>query len=550
MTNLTLKSKADEGNPEPPVEEVSVVAKHTQLPGEEGENGKTGLSQLQINIRALPGNLAQAVLRHGKPDLPRVRSQAVFGNLFLHIHSIRTHRWSLKKSFTMGLGVAVTALFLILLVTGVMLMVYYKPTGSEAYKSIKDIHYVVTGGRLLRNGHRWAAHLMVIGVLVHMARVFYTHSYQKPREFNWLVGIGLLVLTFALSFTGYCLPWDQLAYWAVVIGSNIAASPAELTDALNITHLFDFGDLQQQVLLGARTVGDDALIRFYWLHCIVLPLLTIVLMGIHFWRIRKDGGLSRPDDISPKELNGIPKDEVASSSFSGTGKTYSLMCVVPDETMQVNQDHSDTVQSWPHAFRAEMAVFMIIMALVLAFGLAVDAPLKETANPLIPENPAKAPWYFLGLQEIVSYSAFAGGIAIPALVVMALAAIPFLDRERRNRGRWPSGKELKVVCISLLFASACVVAILAFRINAGWLRDWIPGVNQLWIILFNPGTVLSAAFVLYSLIVIKRTASTRLGAAAFFSCFVAAYILLTYFGTVHRGPNWEFYWWPSLWPGH
>ncbi len=509
----------------------------------------SGLGQLARNLRDLPGNLRQAVLRHGFPDSPRTRSQAVFSSLFLHIHSVRTHRWTLKQTFTLGLGVATLALFAILIVTGIMLMVYYKPTEAEAYQSIKDIHYVVPGGRLLRNTHRWAANLMIVGVLLHMARVFFTHSYQKPREFNWIVGIVLLILTFALSFTGYCLPWDQLAYWAVVIGSNIAGSPRELFEALGWTQLAGIGDLQREILLGSHFVGNEAILRFYWLHCVALPFLMTAFIGVHFWRIRKDGGMSRPEDILPDELDGLPSDKVARTSFQDPGKTYTLVCAVSDGSPQVDKDEENTVQSWPHAFRAELSVAMIILALVLLLGIFLDAPLKVPADPMVPDNPAKAPWYFLGLQEVVSYSAFAGGIALPFFFMASLALIPFLDREKFPTGRWPRQKEAGIIGFSSLLAFLSVVAILAFRVKFGWLRDWNPGINQLWIILVNPGTMLVMFFGLYTLWVTWRTGSTRLGTTAFFCCFLVFFVVMTYFGTVHRGPNWGFYWWPSQWPG-
>lgn len=515
------------------------------------KNAKTGgLQMLLRNLQDLPHNVKKAVIRHGKPDSSRTRSQTVFSNLFLHIHAVRTHRWSLRKSFTLGLGVATTSLFLILTVTGIMLMVYYKPTAAEAYDSIKDIHYVVPGGRLLRNVHRWAANLMVVSVILHMARVFFTHSYQKPREFNWLVGIVLLVLTLALSFTGYCLPWDQLAYWAVVIGSNIAGSPTELTDALGITHLLDIGDIQRQVLLGSRIVGGEAILRFYWLHCIALPFLMTGLIGMHFWRIRKDGGLSRPKDIRPEELAGTPRDDVAESSFLEAGKTYTLMCAVPGDAPHVSVEQKESVQSWPHAFRAELAVLLIVLASVLILGIVLDAPLKIAADPTVPENPAKAPWYFLGLQEIVSYSAFAGGIAVPGVLLFLLAGIPFLDREEREAGRWPRGPELRIAWASSLLALVSILGVLAFRVKFGWLRDKWPEINQLWIILINPGTLLMAADAAFILWVIKRTGSTRLGIIALFCTTLVFYIVFTYFGTFHRGPNWDFYWWPSQWANH
>jgi len=157
------------------------------------------------NLLASPRRMYEAAFRSGSPNTDRTRSSFVFGNVFLHLHSVRTHIWSLKWSTTMGLGIISTAAFLLTLVTGILLMFYYKPYPDVAYQSMKDIHFVVPTGRFIRNIHRWAANVMVVGVILHMARTFFTASYRKPREVNWLVGWGLLVTTLALSFTGYLL---------------------------------------------------------------------------------------------------------------------------------------------------------------------------------------------------------------------------------------------------------------------------------------------------------------------------------------------------------
>ena len=258
---------------------------------------ETATQEFLHNLHELPHTVKDACFRMGKtPESEREESQATFHNLFLHIHSVRVHVRTLKPTLTFGLGLMATASFVITIITGVLLMVYYKPSTDLAYQSIKDIHFTVSTGRFIRNIHRWSAQLMVLVVLLHMARVFFTASYKKPREFNWLVGLALLVMTLALSFTGYLLPWDQLAYWAITIGSNIANSPRELTDAIGITKFFDPGGLQKRLLLGANYVGQDALIRFYVLHVFVLPLALVGLLGVHFWRIRKDGGLAKPED--------------------------------------------------------------------------------------------------------------------------------------------------------------------------------------------------------------------------------------------------------------
>ena len=230
----------------------------------------SALSEFWANLRAAPRRMYQVTFRSGVPKTDRTRSSFVFGNVFLHLHAVRTHLWSLRWTTTMGLGIVTTAAFLITLITGVLLMFYYKSYPDVAYQSIKDIHFVVPTGRFMRNIHRWAANVMVVAVILHMARTFYTAAYRKPREFNWLIGWGLLVTTLALSFTGYLLPWDQLAYWAITIGANIAQSPREITDAIGITDWLDIGGLQRELLLGSDKVGEEALIRFYLLH-VMLP---------------------------------------------------------------------------------------------------------------------------------------------------------------------------------------------------------------------------------------------------------------------------------------
>ena len=494
------------------------------------------------NLRSIPATFRASLFRHGKPTSNRAKSQAVSSNFFLHILSTRTHKRSLKVSATLGLGIISLIQFVLLLITGILLMVYYKPAVDQAYESMKDISAVVSAGRFSRNIHRWGAHGMVICVILHMARVFYTSAYKKPREFNWVLGMILLVLTLALSFTGYLLPWDQLAFWAITIGANIAQSPREVTDALGITAYFDIGGLQKELMLGANHVGQEALIRFYVLHVIVLPLALVGVLAVHMWRIRKDGGLARPyEPIAPRPGN--PSD--------GSTKTWGLMCLVKGKTPAVDKELANTVPTWPSGIYAIAALSMFTIAVMLVLGYFIDAPLREIANPEVPENPAKAPWYFLGLQEMVSYSAFMGGIGIPAIIVIGLALIPYLDREEEEPGRWFSGAQGKrITLLSTIFTAIVTIGLLAFTVNFGWLRNWYPGVPQIVITLINPGTVLVVVFSAWSLATVRATRSTRMGAIAMFTCFLVAFVIMTWFATVHRGPNWDFYWWPSQWPNH
>jgi quinol-cytochrome oxidoreductase complex cytochrome b subunit len=180
-----------------------------------------------------------------------------------------------------------------------------------------------------------------------------------------------------------------------------------------------------------------------------------------------------------------------------------------------------------------------------------DAPLKEMANAALPENPAKAPWYFLGLQEMVSYSAFMGGLVIPAVVVLGLALIPYLDREPEESGIYFSGaRGRRVAWQSLVFGVVAAVLAVAIPVRFGWLRAWFPGISQLVIIFVNPGSLLTLAYAAWSIGVLRHTNSTRMAAIALFTCFVVGFVILTYVGTELRGPNWNFYWTKSSWPVH
>jgi quinol-cytochrome oxidoreductase complex cytochrome b subunit len=215
------------------------------------------------------------------PETELERSKSVADNFFFHIHSAKVHERSLKFKTTLGLGLITLYTFVILILTGVMLMFYYVPVPEAAYDRMLDLRGTVFLGTFLRNLHRWSAHSMVAFAFLHMCRVFLTGAHKAPREFNWLVGLALLLLTAVSSFTGYLLPWDQLAYWAIVVGTTIATyAPG--------------GNELRFFLLGDNVVGAEALLRFYVLHCVVLPIVLTTLIGLHFWRIRKDGGLARP----------------------------------------------------------------------------------------------------------------------------------------------------------------------------------------------------------------------------------------------------------------
>ena len=242
-----------------------------------------------------------SIFRHGVPKDRRTRAMAVVSNVFLHLHPVAVRKSGIRLSFTWCMGGLTFFLFLAETITGVLLMFYYRPVVEYAYVDIQGLRAHVTLG-LLREIHRWGAHAMVISIWLHMLRVFLTGSYKPPREFNWGVGVILLTLTLLLSFTGYLLPWDQLAMWAITVGSNMARAtpfaghegPGAALLAIGDVPLIHAGSDARFLLLGSTSVGPNTILRFYVLHCILIPLAATVLIAVHFWRVRKDGGVSGP----------------------------------------------------------------------------------------------------------------------------------------------------------------------------------------------------------------------------------------------------------------
>ena len=224
----------------------------------------------------------RSLIRQPYPTTSRTRALAVMNNVFLHLHPVRVKRHAVRYTYTFCLGGVSFFLFLVLTVTGLYLMFFYIPSVDRAYQDIIAIENSVAFGQLVRNMHRWGAHLMVLTVFLHMMRVFYHGAYKPPREWNWVIGVLLLFTTLALSFTGYLLPWDQISFWAVTVGSQMAAY-APLVPSESAF-----------VLFSGIEVGPGTLIRFYVYHVIAFPLIAATFMVIHFWRIRKDGGISGP----------------------------------------------------------------------------------------------------------------------------------------------------------------------------------------------------------------------------------------------------------------
>lgn len=379
------------------------------------------------------------LFRTWKPKSEKEAGESVVRNFLLHWFSAKVTLRSLSWSYSFWLGTITAGLFLILTLTGVVLMFLYVPSVERAYQSVKDIEYVVTFGAFIRAVHRNAAHLMVIAVFLHMVRVFLVGAYKngigvgQNRPLNWIIGVALLLLTLFLSFTGYLLPWDQLAYWAVTVGTNIANSIPFI------------GEEIRYVLLGAHEIEQNALIRFYVLHCFFLPLIVLVLASYHMWRVRKDGGLACVDHL-------VLSQEKEKRDGGIKSKTYSLLGLTAGRTVEVEttlrDEEKHTVNSIPTLTRRIGLVLLATFVAVAVMSMFVGAPLEAPANPNVTPNPAKAPWYFLWLQELVSTmtftvagitfdGSFIGGVLIPGVLILLLVLWPYVDKSpARAAGLW------------------------------------------------------------------------------------------------------------------
>lgn len=403
-----------------------------------------------------------------RPGSDKEAGDAIVKNLMLHWFPNKISKASLSWNYSMWLGTISFALFMILVFTGLILMFLYVPSVERAYTSVKDIEFVVSFGWLLRGMHRMAAHMMVAAVFLHMVRVFLTGAYKNGsaaganRPLNWIIGLVLLLLTLLLSFTGYLLPWDQLAYWAITVGTNIARSAPLAGEAVRF------------FLLGGNTIDQNTLIRFYVLHVFFLPLLVLLLFSYHMWRVRKDGGLA----VTDREALQQSPEKIAPVK----SKTYSLLGITNGTTVHVQNtmvdEEKNTVAASPHLLRRIWLVTLLTFAATFVLTIIFRAPLEAPANPAVTPNPAKAPWYFLWLQEIVTITtvkigsftingALIGGILLPAVLLALAVWWPYRDKSSLNSvGVW-FAKERSTQ--NWIFLGICVV-IIVFMIIGTFLR--------------------------------------------------------------------------------
>jgi quinol-cytochrome oxidoreductase complex cytochrome b subunit len=341
-------------------------------------------------------------------------------NFLHHLHPPQIRRRTVHPLTTLGLGIGSLTCLGVLLVTGFTLFLYYVPDQEKAYERILHITTTLHYGGLVRNLHFVAANTLVILAVLHLARVFLTGAY-RGRRLNWLYGLGLLFLLLLANFTGYLLPWDQISYWAAQVGAGLAA------------YFPLIGAGAQRLVLGGTEVSGETLLRSFALHAGAIPLLLVVLTALHLWRIRKDGGLASPAE-----------------------------------------DDSERLPAAPWLYRAEGAGALFTFAVLVGLALVLQAPLAERADPLHPPNPAKAPWYFVGLQEMVSHSAFFGGVVAPALIAFFLLFAPWLDRRAGPGGEWfaRDRRWLDIIFLLLLLSQIALIVVGRWLRGPNWALVW------------------------------------------------------------------------------
>ena len=312
------------------------------------------------------------------------KEKSRFG-LILHLHPRKVRESTLRFTLTFGLGGMAALLLVIQVVTGLLLKFHYEPSPENAYNSILNLQESLLFGKMLRNIHHWSAIAFVWIAFLHMLRVAFTGAYRPPRDVTWITGLVLLILVVLSNFTGYLLPWDQLSYWAVTVGTSL------------LSYVPLAGEPIRKVLLGGAEVGQPTLTNFFNLHTGVIPLLILALMAWHFWKIRRAGGVI----VAAKDAD------------------------------------SPMVDTRPHLVNREFLVTVVLLAAIFLISSLLDAPLRERANPAFSPNPAKAPWYFMGLQELlIHFHPLFAVFIMPVTVLAAAAGMPYVKSNDNNQGVW------------------------------------------------------------------------------------------------------------------
>jgi ubiquinol-cytochrome c reductase cytochrome b subunit len=354
------------------------------------------------------------MLRGEPPGRPNPRLKPHSEAFLLHIKPTYYHESVTRFTHTFRLGLLSTYLFFIEIITGIFLMIWYAPSPDRAYDDMIRLLSNVPFGQFMRDFHRLGAEAMVAIVTLHMVRAYLTGSYKAPRQFTWFTGVILLVVTLFLSFSGYLLPWDQLAFWAVTIGTSMAEAvpPAIVGETVNL------------LARGAPDIGANGLLRFYLLHVFFLPLVLFLFFFVHYYKV-VHFGISLPaheEEVGQDTASKVPADR----------RVYYLPDVLIDET------------SFIIGFTALMIVITVFF---------FQAPLESIANPQSTPLHTVAPWYFYWLQGLLKIAdKMIAGVILPGVLLVLLMAIPYLDPNPSRRA-----KDRRVAIISGIVAGAVMI---------------------------------------------------------------------------------------------
>jgi quinol-cytochrome oxidoreductase complex cytochrome b subunit len=428
-----------------------------------------------------------------KENLPNPKQTKSLYNLILHLHPRKVKPYTLRFNLTFGLGGMAALLLVIQVFTGLLLKFHYIPSPEGAYNSVLNINEGLLFGKLAHNIHHWSAVLLLWITFMHMLRVILTGAYSKPRHATWIFGIFLLILVVMSNFTGYLLPWDQLSYWAVTV----------------VTSLFQYvpliGEPAKEMLLGGNEVGSVTLSNFFNLHTGILPLLMVLLMGFHFWRIRRAGGVIVPESNKEEPL-------------------------------------SDT---YPNLVARELVVALVLLACLLVISAIFDAPLRERANPSFSPNPAKAPWYFMGLQELlIHFHPLFVVVVFPVTIVAGSIWLPYLKREDTNQGIWFISDKGKKA--GMQAAAAGLIFTVAFVLISDFLPDpetILPSVPPLILTGLIPFTFVSGTIYIFLKFIRQKYSLTRHEyIQTLIIILVVSYAVLSLIGILFRGAGMKLMW--------
>jgi quinol-cytochrome oxidoreductase complex cytochrome b subunit len=406
-------------------------------------------------------------------------------NFVFHLHPPRVSAASIRFNRTFGLGGMAALLFVVQAFTGILLRFIYEPSPEKAYDSILHIQHEILFGQFVRNIHHWSGIFFVLVAFFHLLRVFIAQAIYKPRRVNWIIGIGLFIMVILSNFTGYLLPWDQLSFWAVTVATSL------------LEYIPLIGGGLQQVVRGGADVGSATLLNFYNFHTGIFPVVMIVLMIYHFWKVRKAKGVAVPANAADEK-----------------------------------------VPSNPNLVLKELVVATVLIAVIFLTSALVNAPLLDRANPAFSPNPAKAPWYFMGVQELLLHiHPFFAVVVIPVLFFGGLIYLPFAKLNETHPGDWfhsEKGKKLAIQSAVLaLFLTPIVIILDEYFLH---FENWLGNMPQVMSDGLVPFLLLLATFLVYIIFLIKnRKAATIEVIISLFVVFVVSYSVLTIIGIWFRG---------------